>query len=189
VVRAGAEAEGENREEQNQDVFHIEGGSHLDPKTRVRLSPYLNIRRSMGIPPDFGTALLRARPVFFSLPVMFERRTEKIASISVFVRRMAGSLGIAFGLCVVALAIGIAGYHWIAGLMWVDAFLDASMILGGMGPVSPLTTQAAKIFAALYALFSGLMFIGIVGVTISPILHRMLHHFHVDDEDMKVDKD
>jgi hypothetical protein len=98
---------------------------------------------------------------------------------------MATSIGIAFGLSACALLIGISGYHWIAGLGWVDAFLDASMILGGMGPVSTLSTPPAKIFAACYALFSGLMFIGIMGITLSPILHRMLHHFHVDDEDMK----
>ena len=116
---------------------------------------------------------------------MFERRTQKIAPFPVFIRRVAFSIGIAFGLSAAALAIGIVGYHWLAGLDWVDAFLDAAMILGGMGPVSTLTTSPAKIFAACYALFSGLMFIGIMGVTLSPILHRMLHHFHVDDEDMK----
>src|SRR4051794_18403143 len=113
---------------------------------------------------------------------MFEHKTQKLAPVPVFIRRVATSLGIAFALAACALAVGLAGYHWIAGLAWVDAFLDASMILGGMGPVSTLTTSAAKIFAACYALFSGLTFIGIVGVTLSPLLHRMLHHFHLDEE-------
>lgn len=80
----------------------------------------------------------------------------------------------------VALFIGIAGYHWIAGLKWIDALLDASMILGGMGPVTPLTTNAAKVFASAYALFSGLVFIAVMGIVLSPIVHRVLHKFHVD---------
>ena len=72
----------------------------------------------------------------------------------------------------------------IAGLAWVDALLNASMILGGMGPVDTLPTQSAKIFASLYALFCGLVFVGTMGLVISPILHRMLHKFHIDDADV-----
>ena len=115
----------------------------------------------------------------------FERRSDKLAPVSIYVQRIAVSLALAFVLILVALSVGIVGYHLIAGFNFVDSLLEASMILGGMGPVSPLTTPGAKIFAACYALFSGLVFIGIMGVTLSPILHRMLHHFHVDDEDMK----
>jgi hypothetical protein len=80
------------------------------------------------------------------------------------------------------LGIGIAGYHWIANLNWIDSLLNASMILGGMGPVDPLTGAGAKIFASLYALFSGLVFIGIMGIILAPIMHRMIHTFHVDDK-------
>jgi hypothetical protein len=69
----------------------------------------------------------------------------------------------------------------------VDAYLEASMILGGMGPVNPLRTDGAKIFAATYALFSGLVFIAIMGIIISPIAHRMLHKFHLDESDVKDD--
>lgn len=105
--------------------------------------------------------------------------------MSVFVRRMGLSLTLAVGLAGVALAVGVLGYHFIAGLAWVDALLDASMILGGMGPVSELHTTSAKLFASAYALFSGLVFIGVMGLTLSPILHRMLHHFHLADEDME----
>lgn len=104
--------------------------------------------------------------------------------MSVFVRRMALSLALAIGLAGTALILGILGYHLIAGLPWVDAILDASMILGGMGPVNELHTTGAKLFASAYALFSGLVFIGVMGLTLSPILHRMLHHFHLADEDM-----
>lgn len=111
---------------------------------------------------------------------MFERKHEKIAPVPVFVRRLIVSVAIAGILAMVALFIGIAGYHWIAGLKWVDALLDASMILGGMGPVTPLTTNAAKVFASAYALFSGLVFIAVMGIVLSPIVHRVLHKFHVD---------
>ena len=83
-------------------------------------------------------------------------------------------------LVVPALSIGIAGYHWIDNLSWVDSLLEASMILGGMGPVNPLRNDAAKIFASGYALFSGLMLIGVMGIILTPITHRLLHKFHVE---------
>lgn len=84
-----------------------------------------------------------------------------------------------------ALSIGVLGYHFIAGLPWIDALLDASMILGGMGPVSALKSDGAKLFASAYALFSGLVFISVVAVTLAPILHRVLHKFHIDEADIK----
>ena len=115
----------------------------------------------------------------------FERHHDQLAPRSVFFKRVAVSLLIAFGMIGFALAIGIIGYHTLAGLGWIDSLLEASMILGGMGPVNPLTNDAAKIFASLYALFSGLMFIGIMGVVLSPIVHRFLHKFHVDEKDVK----
>jgi len=116
---------------------------------------------------------------------MFERKQEKLAPVSVFVRRIAFSLITAGVLVLFALFIGIAGYHWIAGLEWVDALLDASMILGGMGPVNQLTSKSAKVFASGYALFSGLIFIAVMGIVFSPIVHRMLHKFHIDDMDLQ----
>lgn len=116
---------------------------------------------------------------------MFERKNEKLASISVFARRMATSVGMATILIAVALSIGIIGYHRIAGFDWVDSTLEASMILGGMGPVNPLTTTEAKMFASGYALFSGLVFIAIMGIVLAPVTHRMLHKFHIDEEDLE----
>ena len=76
----------------------------------------------------------------------------------------------------------MVGYHMLGGLQWVDAFLEASMILGGMGPVNPLPSDAAKIFASFYALFSGVVFISVMGIMLAPLLHRVLHKFHIDDE-------
>jgi len=116
---------------------------------------------------------------------MFERKHEEIAPLSVFVKRMAASVVMAGILIAVALCIGIMGYHWIAGLGWVDSLLEASMILGGMGPVNTLSTNGAKIFAAGYALFSGLVFIAIMGIVLAPVTHRMLHKFHVDEKDLQ----
>ena len=116
---------------------------------------------------------------------MFERRHEKLAPFSVFVKRMAMSVGMAVIMIAVSLSVGIAGYHWLAGFEWIDSLLEASMILGGMGPIKELPTSGAKIFAALYALFSGLVFIGIMGVVLAPLAHRMMHKFHVDDKDLK----
>jgi len=116
---------------------------------------------------------------------MFERKHEKLAPVSVFIRRIALSLITAGVLVLAALFIGIAGYHWIAGFDFVDSLLEASMILGGMGPVNQLTSQSAKVFAAGYALFSGLIFIAVMGIVFSPIVHRMLHTFHIDDNDME----
>ena len=89
-------------------------------------------------------------------------------------------LSIVFG----SLAIGIIGYHLIAGLSWVDSVLESSMILGGMGPVNSMKTDGSKLFASFYSLYSGLVLISTVGLFISPIIHRFLHKFHVSDEDV-----
>ena len=112
---------------------------------------------------------------------MFERKYETLAPLSVFVSRMAASVLLAGLLVAAALFLGISGYHWIAGFGWVDSLLEASMILGGMGPVNHLPTTGAKIFASAYALFSGLMFIGVMGIVLTPVAHRLLHKFHIDE--------
>ncbi len=113
----------------------------------------------------------------------FERRTEKLAPFSVYVQRILASLGIAVGLMLVALAFGMVGYHLIAGFNFVDSLLEASMILGGMGPVRELPNEASKVFASLYALFSGVIFIALMGIILSPIAHRVMHKFHIDEKD------
>lgn len=108
---------------------------------------------------------------------------ERVVPLSVFLKRMIGSAGLALGMLVIALLIGIAGYHWIAGLDLIDSLLEASMILGGMGPINPLTTTNAKIFASVYALFSGVVFIALMGLLLTPVAHRLLHKFHVKDSE------
>jgi hypothetical protein len=112
---------------------------------------------------------------------MFGSRHVALAPRAVFLNRLVKALLLAAALISVSLAVGVAGYHWIAELTWVDAFLNASMILGGMGPVDSLRSPASKVFAACYALFSGLVLVGATGLVLGPILHRMLHKFHLDD--------
>jgi hypothetical protein len=110
----------------------------------------------------------------------YESYRQKLAPFSVFAKRLASAVGLACGIIGVVLFIGIAGYHWLDELDWIDSLLEASMILGGMGPVNPIKTTGAKLFASAYALFSGLVFIGIMGIVLTPIAHRILHKFHVE---------
>jgi hypothetical protein len=112
---------------------------------------------------------------------MYEKKGEKLLPWPRFFRRMALSSLMAVGIVSVALGVGIVGYHSIARLGWIDAILNASMILTGMGPVDPMTSTAAKLFASGYALFSGVVFLSAVGVVLAPIFHRILHKFHLDD--------
>ena len=104
---------------------------------------------------------------------------------SVFIKRMLASVLVAIGLIAGALLIGILGYHHLADFNWIDSLLEASMILGGMGPINALTSTDAKIFASGYALFSGLIFIAIMGIILTPVTHRMLHKFHLDERDLE----
>lgn len=115
----------------------------------------------------------------------FERRTEKLASVSVYLQRIAGAIAIAIGLMLLALLVGVAGYHLIAGFNFVDSLLESAMILGGMGPVRELPNDSAKIFASIYALFSGIFFIALIGIILAPVAHRVLHKFHLDEKDVK----
>lgn len=116
---------------------------------------------------------------------MFESRTDPLAPRLVFIQRVIKYATIALIVIGVALGIGILGYHYIAKFSWIDSLLNASMILGGMGPMGDLPSDAAKVFASFYALFSGLVFISLVGIVLAPAAHRALHHFHLDEEDQK----
>ena len=113
---------------------------------------------------------------------MYEHHHEQILTRAQFARRVLGHFALGTGAIAVALAIGIGGYHWIAGFNWVNSFLNASMILGGMGPVGDLPNDASKIFAGFYALFAGLFFIAMLGLLLAPFLHRLAHRLHLEDE-------
>jgi hypothetical protein len=82
-----------------------------------------------------------------------------------------------------SLGIGVVGYRATEGMSWLDALLDASMILGGMGPVSELHTVGGKLFASAYALFSGVAFLATVGILVAPLAHRLFHHLHLEESD------
>ncbi|PWT87663.1 MAG: hypothetical protein C5B55_14430 [Blastocatellia bacterium] len=100
----------------------------------------------------------------------------------VFVGRVVRSVFVAVLMSLAAVSVGTVGYHGFAQLGWTDSFLEASMILSGMGPVNPLKSDAAKIFASIYALFSGLFFIAIMGVLLAPLMHRLMHKFHLESK-------
>lgn len=114
---------------------------------------------------------------------MFEKHHEELLPRAIFLLRFTRAIVLGWIMIVAALGIGMAGYHYYEKMPWIDAFANASMILSGMGPLGPLNTYEGKLFAGCYALFSGLMFIVILGVIFGPIIHRFFHKFHLDDED------
>lgn len=114
---------------------------------------------------------------------MYERRGQPLLDRRQFLHRLARHMSLAAAVMLLAWGIGILGYHGIVGLPWVDALLNSAMILAGMGPVDPVPTEAGKLFAALYALFSGVVFLVAAGVFGAPLFHRVLHHFHLEIEE------
>jgi hypothetical protein len=110
---------------------------------------------------------------------VFEHRTAPLLPFRVFLRRLLRRAALVAVLVGASLGAGVLGYHRLAGLPWIDALLNASMILSGMGPVNELHSDAAKLFASVYALFSGVVFITSIGVVGAPIFHRFLHKFHL----------
>jgi hypothetical protein len=113
---------------------------------------------------------------------MFEHHKQPLATQAEFARRVLRYSSITAGIILFSLGIGILGYHYYESLSWIDSLLNASMILGGMGPVNTLQTNAGKIFASFYALYSGIILLASVGILATPILHRFLHYFHLELE-------
>ena len=113
-----------------------------------------------------------------------EHKSEPILPWPRFVRRLCLSLGVSVALIAGSLMAGIAGYHYLESLAWLDAFLNAAMILSGMGPLTQTQTVAGKLFAGLYALYSGFAVLVIAGIALGPVVHRMLHMFHADERDL-----
>ena len=108
-----------------------------------------------------------------SKPAHAELRTR-------FVTHLRTNVIIAAEILVVSLAIGVAGYHWLAPMRWVDAFVNSAMLLGGMGPVEPLGNDPVKVFAGFYALYCGVVFIATAGLLLAPVGSHILHRFHLD---------
>ena len=113
----------------------------------------------------------------------FEHKRKPILSQRDFVKRQLRYALYTGGLVLFSLLMGMAGYHFTAGLNWLDALYNSSMILTGMGPVNVLTSDEAKWFASFYALYSGVAFLTMAGVLLAPMIHRILHMLHVEDQD------
>ena len=109
---------------------------------------------------------------------MYEHRSAPPLPLPAFLRRIARHFGFASLIVAASLLVGMAGYAYFEGLSWVDAFLNASMLLGGMGPVESPRTTAGKLFAGFYALYSGMIFLVVAGILLAPVVHRVMHRFH-----------
>ena len=114
---------------------------------------------------------------------MFEHYREPLLTRKDFLYRQIRYLAFALLILLISLGMGTIGYHALGNIGWIDAFLNASMILMGMGPVDKMETDGGKMFSALYAIFSGVAFLTFVGVLIAPVYHRFLHKFHLDIEE------
>ena len=114
---------------------------------------------------------------------IYEPFSGRVISRQAFVARLLGHLAVVAAIVGVSLLAGMIGYVLLAGMSWVDAFMNASMLLGGMGPVGDLPNDASKIFAGIYALYAGLVFIIPAGVIVTPVAHRILHRLHADEND------
>lgn len=113
---------------------------------------------------------------------MYERRHEALLPRSAYVRRVLRGIFVGFGIIFGSLGIGVLGYHFTENLPWLDALVNASMILFGEGPLASLQTTAGKWFASFYAMFSGVAFFSFIGVIAAPIVHRVIHKFHLEGD-------
>ena len=113
-------------------------------------------------------------------------RTDPLSTREI-AHRMVGTGVLAGALLMGSLAMGVAGYHFLGKLRWLDALVNASMILGGMGPVDPVTSTNGKWFESFYALYSGIILLGSAGVFFSPLIHRFLHRLHLDTQEDQPD--
>jgi hypothetical protein len=112
---------------------------------------------------------------------MYERRHHALATRAVYLRRLARNVALGGGIIASSLLVGVIAYHDLENLPWIDALLNASMIMGGMGPVDAMRTNSGKLFASFYALYSGLVLLLVAGIVLAPVVHRLLHRFHLDD--------
>jgi len=111
---------------------------------------------------------------------MYEHHRQPLLPPRLFYVRLLRSACMAVIILLFSLTVGMSGYHFLERMPWLDAFLNASMILSGMGPVGELKTSAGKFFAGCYALFSGLAFISAIGLVVAPLFHRFIHRFHLE---------
>lgn len=117
------------------------------------------------------------------MPYSYEHRGESLLSRRKFAYRLWQHFLVALALVLFSLLIGIVGYHLLAGFSWIDAFLNAAMLLGGMGPVGDIPTSSGKLFAGIYALYAGLVLIVSTAVLLTPVVHRVMHRLHLEGRD------
>ena len=113
----------------------------------------------------------------------YEHRSQPVLPRKRFIRRIIYHVLLALAVVTVSLAIGVLGYRFLAGFSWIDALMNAAMILGGMGPVNEISSVSGKVFATFYALYAGVAFLAIAAVLIAPFAHRLLHRLHLEDTD------
>jgi hypothetical protein len=116
--------------------------------------------------------------------MIYEHKTQPLLPWKLFLVRLLKHGAVSLVLLILSLGLGVLGYRITEGFSWIDALLNASMILGGMGPVNPLTTVQGKLFASFYAIFSGVIFLVGAGVVITPMAHRMVHRLHLEEENL-----
>ncbi|HUQ68403.1 MAG TPA: hypothetical protein VM165_02705 [Planctomycetaceae bacterium] len=119
----------------------------------------------------------------------FEHHSEPLLNRAAFLWRLTKNLLAATALIAASLFAGMAGYRYFEGMTWIDAFANAAMILSGMGPLTPLNTDGGKLFAGCYALYSGLVVVVTLGITLAPVIHRVMHRFHLPDDNDERDDD
>lgn len=120
--------------------------------------------------------------------IRYEYHHQPLLPRRKFLLRMIGHFVVASGIVAASLLMGMTGYRLFEGLSWIDALLNSAMLLGGMGPVNPMQTTAGKLFASFYALYSGLIFLLVAGILLAPLIHRLLHHFHLDGEEDRAEE-
>jgi hypothetical protein len=117
---------------------------------------------------------------------MYEVRHAPLASRRQFIRRIVNHFGIVTAVIVVSLGVGMSGYRYFEGMDWIDAYLNAAMLLGGMGPVEPkLQTVSGKLFAGVYALYAGMVVLVAAGILMAPVFHRFIHRFHLEEDEKR----
>lgn len=114
--------------------------------------------------------------------MIYEHKSEPLLPVGRFVGRLLLHISVGIVVILGSLGLGVLGYHHFERFSWIDSLLNASMILGGMGPVNPVQTSGGKIFASCYALFAGVVFLVVVGIMIAPVAHRLLHRLHLEGQ-------
>ncbi len=117
---------------------------------------------------------------------MYEHHTKPLLPRRVYYQRLVRHALMGVTVIFVSLGIGMVGYHHLEKLPWIDAFLNSAMILSGMGPVASMQTDAGKLFAGCFALYSGIALVTVLGIIFAPVIHRFLHKFHLEDEGRRV---